>query len=332
MFEASARHLSFTLAARELGVTQAAVSQQVRALEHELGIELFTRLHRGLEMTRAASRLFRAVSMAFEHVATTADEMRGADKSREIKIGVTLAVATFWLVPRLAKFRALYPDIDVHIVANDRGFERVADQVDGGIAYGRGPWPGFNATLLRAGEVFPVCSPDYLKGRPQLTRVEHLLGETLLSHDDDRPGLFGWPIFFAEHGVSGYSKHRSLKFNSHPLLLQAACESQGIGLGWDPLCDDLLERGRLVRPLDATMPTPSGFYFLMPEKRYPQAVIAFRDWVLGHFSSTSAQSPTTGDSAARPSKGNPKSAGKNDVKAARSRSDRAHRATPRPAC
>jgi LysR family glycine cleavage system transcriptional activator len=283
MFEASARHLSFTLAARELGVTQAAVSQQVRALERELGFVLFTRLHRGLELTRPGSRLYRAVSMAFEHVATTADDLRGADRSREIKIGVTFAVATFWLVPRLPEFRALHPDIDVHIVANDRGFERVADQVDGGIAYGEGPWPGFSATLLRDGEVFPVCSPDYLRGRPRLTRVEQLVDETLLSHDDDRPGLFDWPIFFAEHGITSYPRHRNQRFNSHPLLMQAAVEGQGIALGWTLLTDDLIARGRLVRPLDASMRTPKGFHFLLPDKRCPDAVIAFRDWVLGHF-------------------------------------------------
>ncbi|MBM3596748.1 MAG: LysR family transcriptional regulator [Alphaproteobacteria bacterium] len=286
MFEASARHLSFTLAGRELGVTQAAVSQQVRALERELGIELFTRLHRGLELTRQGSRLYRAVSMAFEHVATTADDLRGADRSREIKIGVTFAVATFWLVPRLPEFRALHPDIDVHIVANDRGFERVADQVDGGIAYGTGPWPVFTATLLREGEVFPVCSPDYLRGRPPLTRVEQLVDETLLAHDDDRPGLFGWPIFFAELGVTDYKRHRSLRFNSHPLLLQAACEGQGIALGWTLLSDDLIARGRLVRPLDVAVRTPKSFYLLLPDKRCPDALLAFRDWVVSHFKGT----------------------------------------------
>jgi len=283
MFEAAARHSSFTLAARECGVTQAAVSQQVRALERELGIALFRRLHRGLELTRQGSRLYRAAAMAFEHVANTADDLRDGGWPEGIAIGVTFAVATYWLIPRLPRFRALHPEIEVQIVATDRGFQKVADRVDAGIAFGTGPWPGFKATLLLPGRVFPVCSPAYLRSRPRLSRVEQLLGETLLSIDTDRPGHIDWPVWFAEQGVAGYTGHVSLKINSHPLLLQAACEGQGIALGWNLLTDDLLREGRLVRPLDATMTTAKGYYFLMTEAKCPERVLAFRDWVLGCF-------------------------------------------------
>lgn len=287
MFEAAARHLSFTLAAEERRVTQAAVSQQVRALERELGVALFRRLHRGLELTRQGSRLHRAVAMAFEHVANTADDLRDSNRAAGIVFGVTFAVATYWLIPRLPQFRALHPEIEVQIVATDRGFHTVADQVDAGIAFGTGPWPGFKATLLLPGRVFPVCSPAYLRQRPRLTRVEQLLGETLLSIDEDRPGHIDWPVWFAEQGVTGYTDHARLKINSHPLLLQAACGGQGIALGWNLLTDDLIREGRLVRPIDAAMPSAKGYYFLMTEAKCSDRVLAFRDWVLGCFEQAS---------------------------------------------
>lgn len=280
MFESAARHNSLTLAGRELHVTQAAVSQQVRALERELGIALFKRVNRGVELTRDGRRLHRALTMALEHLAMTTEELRAARRSVQIEIGVTFAVASFWLVPRLPRFRALYPDIDVRVVASDRGFEKIADQVDAGIAFGLGNWPGFRSILLREGEVFPVCSPAYLRQRPHLARVEQLLQEALLSMSDDRPGVMDWPLWFAEQGFGGYSNSSNLQINSHPLLMQAACEGQGIALGWGLLCDDLLERGDLVRPLDATVRTARGFYFVTSGSRFSEEVRVFRGWVL----------------------------------------------------
>jgi DNA-binding transcriptional LysR family regulator len=292
MFEAAARCRSFTIAARELDVTQAAVSQQVRALERELGLTLFNRLHRGLELTRDGARLHRSVMTSFEQVAETTAELRAAKRTMRIEIGATFAVATFWLVPRLPRFRALHPEIDVHVVASDRGFDTIADQVDVGIAYGLGHWPGFHTTLIREGEVFPVCSPEYLRRRPRLTRVEQLLHETLLSIDDDRPGLMDWPIWFADQDVKGYDGRRNLRINSHPLLMQAASEGQGIALGWGLLTDDLLEKGKLVRPLDATVRTPKGFYLVTSDRNTGDEVQAFRAWVLEQFEVTGEPAAT----------------------------------------
>lgn len=283
MFEAAARCRSFTIAARELNVTQAAVSQQVRALERELGLVLFNRLHRGLELTREGARLHRAVMISFERVAETTAELRAAKRTTRLEIGATYAVATFWLVPRLPRFRALHPEIDVHVVASDRGFDAIADRVDVGIAYGLGQWPGFRATLIREGEVFPVCSPEYLRRRPRLTRVEQLPHESLLSMEDDRPGLMDWTAWFAEQDIKGYDARHNLKINSHPLLMQAACEGQGIALGWAMLTDDLLEKRKLVRPLDATVRTSRGFYLVTSDKNSSEEAQAFSGWVLNQL-------------------------------------------------
>lgn len=283
MFEAAARTESFTRAARELKVTQAAVSQQVRALERELGVALFTRLQRGLALTADGRRLHRAVAMGFEHIATVADEVRRPERAPALSIGVTFSVASFWLVPRLPLFRARHPEIDVRVVASDGGFPAVADQIDAGIAYGTGTWPGFSATLLREGVVFPVCSPEYLRDRAPLHRVEQLLEERLLSLETDRADLFDWGLWFASHGVRGYSGHCSLKFNSHPLLLQAACAGQGVALGWSLLADDLLDSGVLVRPIDTALRTPKSYFFLVAANRLTAETLAFRTWLLEYF-------------------------------------------------
>ncbi len=282
-FEAAARQLSFTSAARELKVTQAAVSQQVRALELELGIALFVRQHRGLELTSEGRRLYRAVAMSFECIATAAEDVRSAGQPT-VMIGTTSAIATFWLVPRLPDFRALHPDIDVHIVASDLGFDAVADRADVGIAFGRGSWPGFSTTFLREGDAFPVCSPSYLGGRPALGNVQQLLGEILLMLDGNRVNLIDWSLWFASQGVSN-TNHRHIKFNSLPLLLQAACAGQGIALGWSLLTDDLLARGTLVRPVDAVMHTDGAYYFVIADRKSSGEALAFQEWLLAQFPS-----------------------------------------------
>jgi putative choline sulfate-utilization transcription factor len=284
MFEAAARHLSFTLAARELGVTQAAVSQQIRALEREMGVPLFDRLHRGLRLTRQGGRLQRAVVTGFEHIASAADDLRSVAQPPGLTLGVTLAVATFWLVPRLAAFRAEHPEVNVHLFATDRGFESVADQVDAGIAFGSGGWAGFHATLLRAGEVFPVCSPALLRGRAKLARVEQLLDMPLLSLQDARADTMDWPVWLRSQGIEAAPRQRPLQFNSHTVLMQAALGGQGVALGWGLLTDDLLARGQLVRPLaDTLLQADRGFYFVLANGRRSPAALAFRDWLLRHF-------------------------------------------------
>jgi len=279
-FEAAARHLSFTEAARELDITQAAVSQQVRILEQELGVPLFERLHRGLRLTPKGHRLMRSVSAAFGQIANAAEDVRTDEAAPSLKIGATFAVATFWLLPRLARFRALHSDIEVHLIATDRGFDRVAGQVDVGIAFGEGAWAGFSSTLMCDSVAFPVCSPAYLRGRPPITSVEGLLEETLLSIEDDRLNRLDWPVWFAEFGIDAGRLPRSFKLNSHPLLVQAACEGQGIALGWRLLTDDLLAAGRLVRPLDVEVRTSKGFFFLEAAGRRSEATSHFREWLL----------------------------------------------------
>ena len=282
-FEAAARYSSFTAAARELKVTQSAVSQQVRALEKAMTLKLFERRSGGLELSEEGRVLYQAVSMGFECIAGAIDELRAVRKPT-VTVGTTTAIATFWLVPRLQAFRRQYPDIDVSIVGADLGFDAVADSIDAGIVFGRGIWPGFRASLLHDGDVFPVCSPSYLDTRPVLENVEQLLGETLLMHESDKAILITWPQFFARQGVRS-TYHRRIKYNSLSLLLQATCEGQGIALGWSLLTDELLARGVLVRPLPSVVVETEGAYFFVAAKaKSTPEVLAFEEWVLSQFS------------------------------------------------
>jgi DNA-binding transcriptional LysR family regulator len=283
MFEAAARHGSFTLAARELGVTQVAVSRQVRQLEEQLNLVLFQRLHRGLSITPEGSRLYRTVTMAFEHIAATADGLRPERQMSEISVGVTLAIATYWLLPRLQDWYAKHPGIDVHLLTTDHHFSEIANEVDAALVFDIESWPGFDPTFLCASEVFPICSPDYLEEGQMLSSVEAVLQYTLLMMDDDRPTRIDWPVWLSQMGLGGRRGRRSVRINSIPLLLQAACAGQGVALGWTLLADDLLEKGAIIRAVDATFKTDQNYYFLLNKENESEALLLFRDWILSHF-------------------------------------------------
>ena len=176
----------------------------------------------------------------------------------------------------------MHPEIDVHIVASELGFQAVADRADVGIAFGRGAWPGFRASFLREGDAFPVCSPAYLLSRPPLVDAEQLLDEVLLVMDDNRVTLIDWSLWFANYGIRNTNRRR-IRFNSLPLLLQAACEGQGIGLGWSLLTDDLLTRGALVRPVNASLRTRGAYYLVVGENGSGPEIDAFQRWMLEQF-------------------------------------------------
>lgn len=282
MFEAAARSLNFTTAARELGLTQAAVSQQVRALESELGTKMFIRTKKGLRLTPAGAQLYRAVSTGFDHIAGATESIRSIGGRPPLTIGVSFAVATFWLMARLPAFRGQRPDIDVQIVASEPSIDAIPEGIDAGIVFGHGRWPGYTATLLQEAHAFPVCSPGYLERRPSITKPEQLMDETLLEVDDTRGGLLCWTEFFAELGQV-FSRPIPFKYNSRSLLMQAACDGQGITIGWNIVSDDLLTSGRLVRPIDVSIVTKGSYFFVVAEGEMREEAKAFQDWLFDCF-------------------------------------------------
>jgi len=282
VFEAAGRHLSFTRAAAEMRITQAAVSRQIRALEERLGTRLFDRSHRALRLTAQGRRLHQAVTLGLEHIARAFEELQGPDAGRQLTVATTLAFASFWLMPRIPRFRSTHPDIDVRVVASDREVDPGAEDVDAVVRYGRQRWPGFDALTLLDEEVFPVCSPGYLAGRPGIGTPADLRDETLLHLDEEDPSWIGWDAWLERMGVGSPPLKRGLRVSNYPMLVQAAVDGQGVALGWRHLVDELIARGALVRPMAVSLRTDEAFHLHVPAEGALEAeTAAFRDWILG---------------------------------------------------
>lgn len=289
-FEAAARHLSFTNAAAEMNVTQAAVSRQIRSLEEHLGAPLFRRQHRSLQLTAKGKQLHQAVTMGLEHIANVAWEISTTRSSGQITVAATIAFAAFWLMPRLARFHKAFPKIDVRVLASDRNPELDADDIDIAFTCGDTHQVGQEAHFLFTEEVFPVCSPRYLASRPPINTAGDLLGETLLHLDEEHWSRLGWspinwPVWLESNGIETVPEQHGLWLNNYPMVVQAALDGQGIALGWRHLIEDLLLRGLLVRPVEGVLNSQRG-YFLVVSTSTPlsEEAIAFRDWILGGIS------------------------------------------------
>jgi DNA-binding transcriptional LysR family regulator len=268
-FEAAARLLSFTRAAEELNVSQAAVSRQIQRLERQLGARLFHRGHRRLDLTGAGRRLLESVTGGLEEIARGVRRVRTASGTATVTLSATIAFATYWLMPRLHAFRERHPDIDVRILAGDRDLDPAADDVDIAVCYGdSGRVEGQHRTLLGAERIVPVCTPAYRDLHPDLrngTPVA-LAGQDLLHLDPEHWNrihgvVIDWPVWFEHHGVRSAQELHGMRLNNYPMLVDAVLAGQGIALGWRPIIDDLLHDGRLVPAIDIEeMTTPRGYY------------------------------------------------------------------------
>ena len=280
-FEAAARHLNFTRAAGELMVTQAAVSRQVQLLEDNLGAALFERRPRGLTLTAAGQRLYAAVTMGLGHIATTAADLRRVRREGELTVSTSVTFANYWLMSRVAKFRAAHPDIQLRLVASAPVRDLTASGIDLAVRYGRGNWAGVEALHLLDNHVFPVCAPRYMARRRPLQSVTDLLEETLLHLVEFDRNWVSWEAWLAAMGIAARPRGPSLEFDNYLVLTQAVLDGQGIALGGGRLAEDFLARGVLIRPIEAMLRSEQSFYLLIPidQPLSPQAR-AFRDWIL----------------------------------------------------
>lgn len=264
-FEAAARTLNFTRAASELNVTQAAVSRQMQLLERHLGVALFHRAPRALRLTAAGQRLHKAVSMGLEHIAGAVAELRRSGPRADLTVSTSVTFASYWLMSRVAKFRAAHPEIELKLVASAPVADLGAAGIDLAVRYGAGTWPGVRTIHLMDNEVFPICAPAYLAGRPPPQQPADLLGETLLHLAEYDRNWVTWEAWLDNLGVEWRPRRRGVEFNNYLVLIQAVLDGQGIALGGGRLAGDLIGRGALVRPLDATLRSSRAFYLLLPE-------------------------------------------------------------------
>lgn len=262
-FEAAARLESLTRAAEELHLTQAAISRQIRLLEEALDCRLFIRHHRNVRPTQEGRELYHTVAMALAHIGRAADQIRPCDSHRaKVTVATDQAVAVLWLLPRIGEFRAQNPDIDIRLVASDEDRQCLATEVDVAVIHGDGEWQDHNADLLFDEEIFPVCSPEYIRLQGSIDSVSDLVTHQLIDLEDDHWKWTDWGIWLTEKSIELPTSRQRLSINSYPLVIDAACRSHGVALGWKYLVDEEISKGRLIRPIEASLTTGYGYYVL----------------------------------------------------------------------
>jgi len=278
-FEASARHLSFTHAATELNLTQAAVSNQIKGLENQLGCILFKRLARGLELTNAGYAYLPAVQESIERLKAATQEIFGHGRSKLLTINVNLSFFMGWLAPNINRFVVQHPNINLRITTNvwDKGVDEGADS-DFEIRYGHGKWGTKQADRLTWDELFPVCSPGYLKNSAPLETPDDIANHTLLNVIGFEEG-WGYWLSQTEHCPIEINQH--LQFDTLGVALEMAARGMGVTLGRTNLVTEMIKSGRLVAPLEQKVVTDEAFYLVYGSSKlnHPQAC-TFRDWLL----------------------------------------------------
>lgn len=279
-FEAAARHGSFKQAAHELAVTPTAISHRVRALEEYTQLQLFVRTVRQVTLTEAGSVLYPVLKQGFDAFETVLQQLTQASQRKRVTITATHAFTAKWLMPRISRFHALHPDIDLQIQASDRAIELTGQTFDIALRYGRGPYPGFNAQAMLTDEYAPVSNP--------LLQVRDLsaLGSVPLIHFEwaresaDNPT---WQKWLDQAGLSGTALHGQLRYSDEGHAIQAAVAGQGIALLSLALVADELAAGHLIQPFGPSI-TGYTYHLLTPAGKEPSVWVQdVADWLRGEF-------------------------------------------------
>ena len=282
-FDAAARHRSFKLAADELAVTPAAISQQIRSLEDYLGVELFRRSNRALILTEAAQAAQLPVSEGFSKLEDAVGVMEQQKDNAVLRISVSPSFASKWLVPRLSRYYERRPDAIVKINATMALTDFQAEEIDLVIRFGTGQYPKLYVEELMKETVQPMCAPDLLDGQKKLEDPSDLIHHTLI-HDDsfmDDDSAPTWSMWLKAAGVKVPEGLPALYFNTHMLAVEAAVAGRGVVLARSSIAEEDTKAGRLV-PLFAAEAVPVSFahYMVAPEENLNREPVAdFMDWL-----------------------------------------------------
>jgi LysR family glycine cleavage system transcriptional activator len=280
-FEAAARHMNFSRAADELSVTPGAVSQQIQNLEDYIGAPLFKRTPKGLLLTDAAQTALPALREAFDRLAEAASLLTAAEEGRRLTVSAAPSFAAKWLVPRLGRFEAAHPEIDVWLSAGLELVDFTSGEIDLAIRYGSGRYPGLEVARLLGETVSPVVSPRLLNETP-LNELSDLGQHTLL-HDgspDADDSCPDWAMWLAARGVRGVDGARGPRFNQSSLVIEAAVNGRGVALAKQTLAQADLDAGRLVQPFNIETAVDFAYYIVHPKaKGRLSQVKAFVGWL-----------------------------------------------------
>ncbi len=280
-FESAARHKSFGSAAAALGTSQPAISQRIAHLEASLGVALFRRLPRGVQLTPAGAVLLARLGEGLGLIEAALDETRRHRTGGHLTVATDFGFAAFWLVPRLPSLQGAAPELDVRVVTSQTEFDIKREPIDVAVVFGSGRWPGCSAEPLVREAVLPVCAPSLLDRHPRPAGPSDLQALPLLHLESgEATEWLDWPGWFAAQGVSVAAGEHRITINNYSLVIQAALAGQGVALGWRPLVDDLMERGQLVPALDRTVTTGKGYYLVHKRTGAGTRVVElFRSWL-----------------------------------------------------
>lgn len=280
-FEASARHLSFTHAANELNLTQAAISQQVKGLESQLDCLLFRRLPRGLELTDAGAAYLPAVHDSVERLSVATEEIFGQGRTGLLTIKINMVFFMKWLAPKIKDFKALHPEINLRLTSNiwvnEAERENNLDS-DLEIRYGKGQWKGMTCDRLTWDKLFPVCSPEYLNAHPMddnsFEPSEHTLLH-VMGYEE------GWGYYLKKANFNEAKMDKGFHMDTLVSALELAVLGDGIALGRTSLVDSAIGSGQLVKPFTTELETDEAFYLVCPNSHVKHhQVEVFRQWLL----------------------------------------------------
>ena len=281
VFEAAARLTSFSKAAEELGLTQPAVSQAVRRLEAAVGTRLFQRNHRAIHLTDSGDRLYADVADGFSRILATARQIRRAAQSEHATLLVSTAFATWWMVPRLAEFRALHPHVDLRLETCDKDVDIAAESTTLAVRRGTGQWPGYRAALITPECLIAVASPRLLAAHPPPTDVSGLRGYPLIHLDEPHRHRPTWTDYFRHFGVRYKDAGDGLRLNDYALVLQAAMAGEGLAIGWRHICERPIRQGLLAPAGPWAWTTGEGFHLVWSASSPLSANAGLvRDWIL----------------------------------------------------
>lgn len=286
-FEAAARHLSFTKAGAERFITQSAMSRQIQALEEDLGVVLFRRRHRALELTDDGRRLLATCTTVLQQLRDTVSALRAPAQRQVLSLSTTPGLAALWLIPRLPQFTQAHPGIDVRLDASltprklrDEGFDLVIRYAGTGHPEGE---------LLFGEAMSPVCSPKLLKSGLLLATPQDLARHTMLQQVPERHGgmPLEWDLWLQSVGLPGLQPAATLSYTGYDAVIAAALAGQGVALGRRPLVDALLRSRKLVAPFKDAMAMPRAYYLIVePAAAKRPAVQALVGWLRGEAKRT----------------------------------------------
>jgi len=276
-FEAAARSESFTRAAKELCVTQGAVSHQVKALEATLGIKLFNRERQRLVITDAGREYLNVVRDALDRIAAGTERLVQRQNAGVLTVSTSPDFAAKWMVYRLGRFAEAHPGIDLRVSATMHHVDFAREDVDVAVRHGDGNWSGLDAVRLCSEQLFPVCSPKFMSGRNRIRKPPDLLKLPLLHLDDWK----AWSKWFDAAGIVGAEMTRGTALNRASMLIDAAVDGQGVALARTALAAWDLINGRLARPFDLALRLSNTYWIVCPKATSGVPKIAtFRKWLL----------------------------------------------------